>query len=274
MRRLALVVAAVLLAGWVGWGEHHAGVDVLFAVGLLPRAAGMSGAGLARLTGPDALLVNPAGLGATSTWEVASEYASQFGAAELTGLAAAGPGVGVAVLAVDAGQITDQLSFRTEGAVVGAGLRLVDRLAVGARLRVLHPVRPSEALGWAADVGLRWEGPIALGAVWEAAASRPAHPGESWPRPLAVGVAAQLSLARGTVGWATVEVIGETGSGLRGRLGAEMWAGDVALRAGWSPETITCGLSAAWGAFRLDWATALHQTLPPSFRISLSVMFP
>ncbi|MBC7092555.1 hypothetical protein H5T53_00850 [Candidatus Bipolaricaulota bacterium] len=270
IRSVAALVLAVAVAGL---GQGHVGGDVLFALAGGARSAGMAGAGLAVADG-EGLFLNPAALVGTAGWEALSAYARQFGAADFALVSLAGPGLGVAAMALDAGSIGPGLAFRVEGAVAAVGIPIYGGLSMGTRARLLHPVAPREALGWAVDAGVLWQGPVQVGLVWQGVLSQPAFPGEDWPRTLAVGVAVPFRWGTFLSGIVALDATGLAAGAPALAAGGELWAGDIAVRAGVTANSVSFGVSVRWSSFQLDWAAVAHPVLPAAVRVSLTVRFP
>jgi len=260
-------LALVAVVGMGAFGQGFVGGDVLFELAGSARSVGMGGAGLAAPDG-DALFLNPAGLPWVEGVQVLSAYGSQFGAADLGLLSLAVPGLAAAGIFLDAGPIGPDLAFRTEGAVLGMGLR-IGPLAAGVRARVLRPVAPVPSLGGALDFGLLWRGPIHLGAVWRGVVSQPHVPGEIWPPNLAVGLAVPVDLGGLTMTLA-FDLLG-IGQAPTFAVGGEVGGDWITIRAGYGGGGLALGGSVRWALFVLDWAIVVHPVLPAAFRVSLTV---
>lgn len=263
----AVALGAAILLAVAGAGQGYVGGGILFEVAAGARSAGMAGVGLA-LPPADALFANPAGLAWATGVQILSTYSNPFGAAHLGAVSVGLPGLAGAGIVLDAGTIGPGLTFRTAGALLGAGLRL-GPLGVGVRARLLRPVAPVSGVGGALDLALLWRGPIHVGAVWKSLVARAPVPGESWPAELAMGVALPVDL-----GGLLLTIAGDV-SDVSGTpsfaLGAEMGVDGLAVRAGFSVNAIAVGGTVAWNLFALDWALILHPVLPPAFRVSFTV---
>ncbi len=259
------VLVALLLFGATAQG--FVGGDLLFDLGRGARTLGMAGAGIA-LPSPDALFLNPAGLPGVEGFHVQSTYGDLFGAATLGALGVTAPGVGFAGILLDAGVLGPGLSFRTAGALVGAGVRL-GPVAIGARARLLRPLLPVPGVGGALDLGLLLQGPVQIGLVVRNALARSPVASESWPVEGAVGVA--LSLAWGSWRITVAADVWGIGSLLSAAVGAEVGIPGLFVRAGYGSSGLTLGGRVAWRAFTLDWAVLLPPVLPPAFRVSLDL---
>lgn len=271
--RFSIGATLVLALALTGLGQGHEGVGVLFDLGLGARWVGMGGVGIALADDESAPLLNPAGLGWRQGWGVASAFADQFGAADLFALGLAGPGVGLTALYLDSGPIHEGLTYRTLGGVAAVGWRQ-GGLSLGLRGRILRPLSPVPALGWAADAAVLWRGPISLGLVGEALLSQPAFPGEDWPRRFSLGIGVPLPLPEPLSGQAALDLFGLGEQRRAWRLGAEAWVGEaLGIRAGLDEESVSLGLSVRFRESELDWGIVAHAVLPAAMRISLAVRF-
>jgi hypothetical protein len=264
---LFVLLSTVTLGAWGQTGV--VGGDILFDLVGSARSAALGGAGLA-LPGDDALFLNPAGLAWVEGVRVLSAYGSQYGAADVGLLGLAVPGLAAAGIVLDAGAIGPDLSFRTEGAALGAGVRL-GPLAAGASARIVRPVAPTPGLGGALDLALLWQGPLHVGAVVRSVLSQAPVAGEAWPPELAVGLAVPLDLGHWRIGLAldARDVLVDPTISLGAELGLE-W---LLVRAGYGPGGWAFGGSVRWALFQLEWAIVVHPVLSPAFRVSLTVIF-
>ncbi|MBC7097603.1 hypothetical protein H5T52_00530 [Candidatus Bipolaricaulota bacterium] len=249
----------------------YVGVGTIFELGWDAWDVGMAGAGLALAEGPGALFTNPAGI----AWEdgiiLLGSSSGLYGAATSSSVAACLPGVGLGGIILDSGPIDEGLRYRVEGAAAALSIPLSEALALGGRARVLRHVLPQEETGWAVDLAVMLRGPLSLAALAEGLVSQAPVPEETWPPSLSLGVAMALPLPE--------PLTGALGAAVRGlgeepllSLGAQLWAKELGIRAGYCGEKFTCGLSVGWGSLRLSLATELHATLPPSFKASFQVI--
>lgn len=264
MRKL-LPLAVLLVSFW--GGAATVGVDVPFGLGLSAGDASLFGVGLAH---PDSL-ANPAALGFREGFEAVSTYASPFGAGQVWALALSGPHVSASGQVFDSGPIGPSLSYRVEAFSLSGAARLRS-LSLGARLRVLHPLRPKEAWGWSWDVGALWQGPIYLGALAEAVVARAPLSEEDWPRDFSLALMLPFPI------FGFPAFFGLAGEDL---LTLPSWSAaggiridSLSLRLALSSSGLSLGGDLAWGMFDLGWAWLLHPHLPQNFRVSLSLKWP
>jgi len=264
-RCLGVVLAVVVGLGAAGQG--FVGGDILFDLAAGARRTGMGGAGVA-LPAMDALFTNPAGLPWVEGVQIHSTYGNVFDAAHLGAISVNVSGLGAAGIVLDAGAIAPGLTFRTTGAVLGAGVGL-GPVGAGVRARVLRPVSPVPGIGGALDIALLLRGPIQIGAVWRGVAARAPVPGESWPSELEIGLALPLR-GQDLAASVALDLMG-IGSNLEWAIGGEFGLDWLLIRAGYGANGGAFGGAVGWGPFALDWAVLLHPVLPAAFRVSFTL---
>ncbi|MGC9530544.1 MAG: hypothetical protein ACP5G2_08080 [Candidatus Bipolaricaulaceae bacterium] len=285
MRRLAILLASLLLAGTLGIAQ---GLPNPFDVGLGVRAAGLGGAYTAIAAGSEALLYNPAGLAHLAGLRADSTYTGAMGLYSTTWLAGAMPGLGGGVAYLSAGGITDPqgdpLAFSHLAVVVGGGadstqLPLVGGvhilpfpLSLGASLKFDH-VQAAEAVGsgLAFDLGALTQLDTAWGTFRVGFVIRDlgvgAGLGEGWTSEFALGAA--LLTATGLIASAD---LGSEYAGLGVGWG---FPGGIEVRGGIQSQggaTRFClGLGVSWQAFVIDYALTTHSVLGSSHRFGFGM---
>lgn len=248
-----------VIFGVLGLG---ATLDVPFDLGRPAGSFGLLGVDLAVL----GAAANPAALNFSEGWSATSTYAAPFGLVQVWAFSLAGPRVFGEAVVVDGGDIGPDLGWRVWAIQAGGGLRL-GPWGLGARLRLLRPIRPKEALGWSVDLGLFWPGPLSLGAVARAVLS--SYPGESWPTTFSVALAFPLDFLgiSGFFGGALLDLPVLP----RWSVAVEANFSQFSLRGSLGPSAANLGggLSLPW--FALDWTFTLHPDLPLSFRVSFTL---
>lgn len=260
---LAVALATSGLGTYVATGE-------LFRLGADAWDVGLGGAGLALASGPGAVFSCPAGLAWGEGLVISSTLGSSFDGLPASGMAAKLAWLGLGAVRLSA---TDEGGnpFLQEGAAVGLGVPLGEALALGGRLRLLHPVLPEEHMGWSLDFAVQWRGSISAGLVVEAVVAQAPVPGEDWPLSASVGLALPLPLGEEIHGQLALAATGIGEESPAMRLGGELWVGTLGMALGLSPEALTVGVSAGWRDFRLNVALELSPGLSTAFLATLIV---
>ncbi len=278
---LPVLIAAVLM-GAGGLGQ----VVNPFDFGLSVRAMGFGGAQIALAEGPDALLVNPAGLGWTRGLRADSAMASLMGLYSAMWLGGAMPNLGGGFVYSGVGGITDPqgnpLGFSHLGVVLGVGLdlggfRLFPFPAAGGLTLKYHRVQMANQAGsgFGLDVGLRGRTALPLGEVQFGLTLRDlgfgltvGSEGDGWSVDFGVGAALRTGLGL----LAAVDLTSEyTALGVGWNLGmAEIRAG---VRLAGGVTQVAFGLGVRWGMFAIDYALLTHPALSASHRFGFGVRF-
>lgn len=266
MRAMVFWFAMVVALG--GACQAFVGGDILFDLAAGARTVGMGGAGVA-LPSSEALFTNSAGLPWIEGVRILSTYGNAFGAAQVGAVSVALPGLAAAAIILDAGAIGPGLTFRTTGAIFGAGVR-IGPVGIGLRTRILRPVAPVPGLGGALDLAFLWRGLVHVGVEARNVIARAPVPSETWLPLLTIGISLPMDLRGINLALACDLTIDSLGSPSFA-VGVEFGLDWLLVRAGQGPSGTAIGGAVGWGPFGLDWGVVLHSVLPPAVRISFVV---
>ncbi len=281
MKRWSLVAVlgiSLLCVGQSAWGVSD--VAPIFDFGTGARPLGMGGAFLALADDENAVVSNPAGLGFLGHLSVYSAVVGGFAGETCATVGLALPWLGAAVVQVDSGSIpsgTGEFRFVSQAGVVSFGLA-IGKLGLGGRLKLLRVSEPFAARGLAFDPALLWVSEVLrVGVLLENAVSEAIVQDdgaiEGWPLSIRVGAALTVRPIAGASWNLAIEEGGLLTSQAQFRVGTEIWAEGLGARAGYDGSSVSVGLSATLGGFRLDWAYYLSTDLGESHRVSVTFQF-
>jgi len=292
MRRgfLALLPALIALnIGLPGRGaERFANVAALLEIGVGARPLGMGGAFVGLADDENAAFYNPAALAFLEDLGFTSLYSRQFQLLDYGALGVAGRFMGLNLLQLYAGGIEGANEFgnldgthftyisRAGIASLGVGLGGV---ALGTRLKFYQEVSDeTSGIGWAIDPAVMIvRDRLRLGALLENGLSgrikfANGHV-EGWNPDLRLGSSLSFEIMEEARVNLLLDLSGILSGELRSHLGAELWVGELGVRAGLDGGAITVGSSIWLKPLRIDWAYAAHPRLPDTNRLSLTVRF-
>ena len=265
-----------LAQGALGFSD----VAPIFDLGVGTRPLGMGGAFLALADDENAVVANPAGLGWLGHVGIYSAFIQGFAGESTAVVGVALPWFGAALMQVDSGLIAsgeEEFRYVCQGGVVSFGLA-VGGLGLGGRLKLLRVSEPFAASGVAFDPAiLLVSESVRVAALFENSLSRPITQDdgetEEWQPAIRIGAAFTGRPTPGVSWDLAIEESGLLTAQTQFRVGAEVWAGGFAARAGYDGTSASVGLSAALRGFRLDWAYYASADLGPSHRVSVTFRF-
>jgi hypothetical protein len=272
-------------------------------LGLSARTLALGGAAAAVAEGPDALLLNPAGLAWGSSWQFTSACDSRFSEASYGAISLAYSHVAVSIHVLDLGSmpeigefgsIVGSFGYRAYVAAAGFGVRAseipflssivqADSFALGASANLVgvDTLDPGDGRGATVDLGFLVEAsPVFMsrfditdfrfGTTVRSLFSSPmafqnGHV-ENFARSVAIGVS--LKWARSMLLAADVTSSGAISLGVEWMLVPSVTVRFGAKKDGtWMPSL---GAALRFSTYSLDVASVLHPYLPPAIRASLS----
>ena len=296
MRRgfLALALLPVLIAlniGLLGHGaerERFANVAALLEIGVGARPLGMGGAFVGLADDENAAFYNPAALAFLEDVGFTSLYSRQFQLLDYGALGVAGRFVGFNMLQLYAGGIEGanefgnpdgtHFTYISRAGIASLGIAF-GGVALGTRLKFYQEVSGgTSGIGWAVDPAVMIiRDRLRLGLLLENGLSGQikfdnGHI-EGWNPDLRLGGSLFFEVLDGAIVNLLLDFSGVLSGELRSHLGAELWVGELGVRAGLDDGAITVGSSIWLKPLRIDWAYAAHPRLPDTNRLSLTVRF-
>lgn len=299
------ILILILVSGGVTYCQEEViftNVASILEIGMGARPLGMGGAFVGLADDENAAFYNPAALAFFRKTGVTSLFSRQFGTFSLGAIGVAGRFLGFNLLQLDSGriEITDQFgigegeSFRylSQAGIGSLGASLDGKIAIGARVK-FYQVKLTEPMGeygfgWAVDPAAMiriqdlMDGKLIkdfrLGILFENVLKskidfKNGH-SESWSPHLRGGASATLELVPDVVLNLLCDLDNLLNNDLAARMGVELWANGLGVRAGVNEHGISIGTSIWLNNIRIDWAYFNHYSkLADSNRISATLRF-
>ncbi len=303
------VTVAILMLVLVSGGPTYGQEEVIFTnvasileIGMGARPLGMGGAFTGLADDENAAFYNPAALAFLEEAGVTSLFSRQFETFSFGAIGVAGRFLGLNLLQLDSGriEITDQFgtgegeSFRylSQAGIGSLGTSLDGKIAVGTRVK-FYQVKITEPIGeygfgWTVDpaamirikdlMGGKLIKDFRLGILFENVLKSKidfnnGH-SESWDPHLRIGASTSLELVPDVTLNILCDLDNLLDNDLAARMGVELWANGLGVRAGLDNQGISMGTSIWLAGIRIDWAYTTHYSkLPRNIRISATLRF-
>lgn len=271
-----------LIARVLGVGtEALINTGSIFELWTSARALGMGGAFLALADDEAAVFYNPAGLALLKNPRFSSLFTCPFGAYSYGVISAADRGWGMQFLILDSGKlekrdlygsVTGSFRYIETGLVIGIGVALGERLALGLQVKIHGLLFPTTGRGLSlSPCALLKQGPVTYGLVWRNLIAwglqyTDRHT-EPWMQDVGFGIC--WKGCETTIVLDFSEQLITRGDVRCVRAGMEYTSfRPLILRAGMSREGSTLGFSVEWLTMKIDFAYLLHRHLPDTYVIA------
>jgi len=285
---LLTLLVGLLAIGVTATAQLHTSVASVFEIGVGARALGLGNAFAGLADDETATSHNPAGLASINGLAISSYFDLRFSSYTVLSLCLGTRSFGAAFLQLDSGAIdavdidgnpVDGSHYVSRGVILSGGFTPLRSLSVGAKLKLFQSSF-QDLHGYAGSLSpallFEVERVFRLGMVFENLLATTVYYSsghtEHWCRDVRVGAAI-------IIGELIVSVEAENILTLRGaarlphvHIGMEGRLPPLCLRAGINQNMLTAGVGIEWGAFRLDYATEIHFTIPMTHRLAFTIL--